>query len=194
MSSLLGALPPLHGRRAAAASSSTHTSLVPPPATPLHSPAPLHKPSSSPPHTSPRSSIRPLRLALRFSPPLLALEYLHLPARVPRSRDFPLDLASKSAAQLTSELQRSHPQYLSAALLPTSQLTAILSRLLTAQTAAPSPLLQLDLNRVDPSVLAAAKEEMGKSFNARLLRPGDPGYEYDKQVEFEEATEPSDWD
>ena len=75
MSSLLGDLPPLHGRR-------THTTTKPA--------RPVTPPSASPPLSS-RSSIRPLRLALRFSPPTVAIEYEHLASRQRRCKECRLD-------------------------------------------------------------------------------------------------------
>lgn len=35
---------------------------------------------------------------------------------------------------------------------------------------------------------------MDSKFEANRLKPGDPGYVYDRQVEFEGPTEPTDWD
>jgi hypothetical protein len=95
---------------------------------------------------------------------------------------------------MVQRLHAEHPHHLSADLVSSSQLHSLMMRLLAAQSRPSSSILALDLNKVEPHVLVAAKEEMSLSFNAKLLRPGDVGYEYDKQVEFEEATEPSDWD
>jgi hypothetical protein len=50
-----------------------------------------------------------------------------------------------------------------------------------------------DLNRVSDSELAAKKAEMDKLFRANTLKPGDQGYVYDKQIEFQ-PTEDSEWD
>ena len=55
-------------------------------------------------------------------------------------------------------------------------------------------MLSLDLNKVDPSVLVAAKAEMSVGFEKSLVRPGDAAYEYDKQVDYADPSEPSDWD
>jgi hypothetical protein len=35
---------------------------------------------------------------------------------------------------------------------------------------------------------------LSPDFERTLLQPGDPGYVYDKQVEFGEPTEESEWD
>lgn len=58
----------------------------------------------------------------------------------------------------------------------------------------PAPRASDDLNAVSASVLAAKKAEMNKLFEKHALKPGEPGYVYDKQVEFEEPTEESEWD
>lgn len=50
-----------------------------------------------------------------------------------------------------------------------------------------------DLQRAGPAALQAAKARMEVLFEARKLKPGDPGYVYDKRVDFE-PEEPSDWD
>ena len=209
-SSLLGALPPLHGRRAAAESAHTASPLAPPPTS---TPPPFHHPSSHnlPPHPRTRN-IQPLRFALRVSPPLLALEYFHSsPAssrRCTRARLFHINTDGHTAQQLASQLQQSYPDYLAADLVSLSQLVSLMTRLLSPRQPSPSPpssassspspssssLLKLDLNRVAPEVLEAAKAEMGKSFHTHLVRPGDPQYVYDKRVEYDDPCEPSDWD
>ncbi|KAG2452597.1 hypothetical protein HYH02_002834 [Chlamydomonas schloesseri] len=52
----------------------------------------------------------------------------------------------------------------------------------------------LDLNRVSELELKMAKQAMEEDFRKNQLRPGDPGYVYDKQVEFTPAKEANDWD
>ena len=54
--------------------------------------------------------------------------------------------------------------------------------------AAPPPTREeVDLNKVSEFRLKAAKLEMDVGFSESLKRPGDAGYEYDKQVDFEPA-------
>ena len=74
------------------------------------------------------------------------------------------------------------------------QLLSLITRLYSNQSPPPSSVLAIDLNKVDPSVLAAAKSVMNVTFEKRLVRPGDAGYEYDKQVDYDDPSEPSDWD
>lgn len=57
----------------------------------------------------------------------------------------------------------------------------------------PPPAGSEDLNRVSDEELARKKAEMDTLFHANTLRPGDAGYVYDKQIDFE-PTEDSEWD
>ena len=60
----------------------------------------------------------------------------------------------------------------------------------TPVVAAPAPAAareEVDLNKVSEFRLKAAKLEMDVGFSQSLKRPGDAGYEYDKQVDFEPA-------
>ncbi|PNG99185.1 hypothetical protein TSOC_015042, partial [Tetrabaena socialis] len=52
----------------------------------------------------------------------------------------------------------------------------------------------LDLNKVTDLELRAAKQAMEADFRRHQLRPGDPGYVYDKQAEFGPPTNNNDWD
>lgn len=52
----------------------------------------------------------------------------------------------------------------------------------------------MDLQRVDPSVVVAAKKAMDVVFEVNRKRPGDPGYVYNVEVEFEEGQEDNEWD
>jgi hypothetical protein len=51
-----------------------------------------------------------------------------------------------------------------------------------------------DLSRCSNEVNRKAKAFMSHEFEANQLRPGDNGYEWDKQVEFTGPTETTDWD
>jgi len=51
-----------------------------------------------------------------------------------------------------------------------------------------------DLQHVGPASLQAAKARMNVVFEANALKPGDPGYVYDKRVVFAAAEEASEWD
>ena len=51
-----------------------------------------------------------------------------------------------------------------------------------------------DLNNVSERQLQSAKAMMNVDFSAKVIRPGDEGYVYDKQVEFDEPEEDCGWD
>ena len=52
-----------------------------------------------------------------------------------------------------------------------------------------------DLNKVDDEYLASKKAEMDAQFNANQLKPGDEGYIYDKEIEFDNGPRiESGWD
>ena len=53
---------------------------------------------------------------------------------------------------------------------------------------------QEDLNKLSTEELDMAKEAMNVGFLRNAKRPGDEGYEYDKQVDFGKPTEDNDWD
>jgi hypothetical protein len=55
-------------------------------------------------------------------------------------------------------------------------------------------LTTIDLQRVAPAVVVQAKAAMDVAFEANRKRPGEPGYVYDIQVEFEEGSESNEWD
>lgn len=52
----------------------------------------------------------------------------------------------------------------------------------------------VNLNHLSDAELAKYKSLMEEDFRKNQLKPGDAGFEYDKQVEFEPATEDNDWD
>lgn len=51
-----------------------------------------------------------------------------------------------------------------------------------------------DYNHVSETQLKLAKSKMSAVFNENVIAPGQEGYVYDKQVEFEEGDEESGWD
>ena len=51
-----------------------------------------------------------------------------------------------------------------------------------------------DLNKASDDVVERAKQTMSVDFEAKRLKPGDEGYVYDKQTEFDPPVGVSDWD
>ena len=85
---------------------------------------------------------------------------------------------------------------------PSHQLESLISRLQRHQrksnsasttTTILSPSAFADLNKASDEELKAAKDRMSVEFEKRRLRPDDPNYVWDKQVDFK-PQEPSDWD
>ena len=69
-----------------------------------------------------------------------------------------------------------------------SPVESLASPVTSPPRAAPPPAREeVDLNKVSEFRLKAAKLEMDVGFSESLKRPGDEGYEYDKQVDFEPA-------
>lgn len=56
------------------------------------------------------------------------------------------------------------------------------------------PLPQADYNRVSETQLKQVKQKMDLVFQQNIVRPGENGYKYDKQVAFQATQEASDWD
>lgn len=55
-------------------------------------------------------------------------------------------------------------------------------------------LQNVDLNDADDVTLREFKEVMSEKFNEHVIKPGDPGYVYDKRLEVAKPVQQSDWD
>ena len=173
------------------------------------------------------ASLTPRRVAIKFSPPTLILEYapsygryLHYKVRMGHLRP------STDPYAVANKLYRNHPRFFDRAKVEFGQTLKLVRKLIdnagVASPAAPSPpparaapppasygddfeddfepetpvvaapapaaaREEVDLNKVSEFRLKAAKLEMDVGFSQSLKRPGDEGYEYDKQVDFEPA-------
>ena len=162
------------------------------------------------------ASLTPRRVAIKFSPPTLILEYapsygryLHYKVRMGHLRP------STDPYAVANRLYRDHPRFFDRAKVEFGQTLKLVRKLIDNAGAAsplassvasevPSPLAspvapsppparappareEVDLNKVSEFRLKAAKLEMDVGFSQSLKRPGDAGYEYDKQVDFEPA-------
>ena len=173
------------------------------------------------------ASLTPRRVAIKFSPPTLILEYapsfgryLHYKVRMGHLRP------STDPYAVANRLYRDHPRFFDRAKVEFGQTLKLVRKLIdnagVASPAAPSPpparaapppasygddfeddfepetpvvaapapaaaREEVDLNKVSEFRLKAAKLEMDVGFSQSLKRPGDAGYEYDKQVDFEPA-------
>ncbi len=162
------------------------------------------------------ASLTPRRVAIKFSPPTLILEYapsygryLHYKVRMGHLRP------STDPYAVANRLYRDHPRFFDRAKVEFGQTLKLVRKLIDNAGAAsplassvasevPSPMAspvapsppparappareEVDLNKVSEFRLKAAKLEMDVGFSQSLKRPGDAGYEYDKQVDFEPA-------
>ena len=157
------------------------------------------------------ASLTPRRVAIKFAPPTLILEYapsygryLHYKVRMGHLRP------STDPYAVANKLYRSHPRFFDRAKVEFGQTLKLVRKLInnagaaspvassvassmaspvaSPPRAAPPPAREeVDLNKVSEFRLKAAKLEMVVGFSESLKRPGDEGYEYDKQVDFEPA-------
>ena len=157
------------------------------------------------------AQLTPRRVAIKFAPPTLILEYapsygryLHYKVRMGHLRP------STDPYAVANKLYRSHPRFFDRAKVEFGQTLKLVRRLIdnagaaspvassvassmaspvaSPPRAAPPPAREeVDLNKVSEFRLKAAKLEMDVGFSESLKRPGDEGYEYDKQVDFEPA-------
>ena len=155
------------------------------------------------------AQLTPRRVAIKFAPPTLILEYapsygryLHYKVRMGHLRP------STDPYAVANKLYRSHPRFFDRAKVEFGQTLKLVRKLIdnagaaspvassvasaspvaSPPRAAPPPAREeVDLNKVSEFRLKAAKLEMDVGFSESLKRPGDEGYEYDKQVDFEPA-------
>ena len=143
------------------------------------------------------AQLTPRRVAIKFAPPTLVLEYapsygryLHYKVRMGHLRP------STDAYAVANKLYRNHPHFFDRTKVEFGQTLKLVRRLIDEAGVAspvappPPPPAQpgvVDLNKVSEFRLKAAKLEMDVGFAQTLKRPGDAGYEYDKQVDFEPA-------
>ena len=160
------------------------------------------------------AQLTPRRVAIKFAPPTLILEYapsygryLHYKVRMGHLRP------STDPYAVANKLYRSHPRFFDRAKVEFGQTLKLVRKLIDnaivsspvaspvasdldspaapspppARAAPPPAREEVDLNKVSEFRLKAAKLEMDVGFSESLKRPGDEGYEYDKQVDFEPA-------
>ncbi|ETV82869.1 hypothetical protein H257_04646 [Aphanomyces astaci] len=135
--------------------------------------------------------MEPQRVGVRFTPPLVSVEfkcsgklYIHEIAM-----DSYLSKHS-DVGSLVRQLQLDHAAYVDD--VSTAQLTRLVQKIF--QKAKPlATLPTADYNNVSENQLRLVKDKMDSVFLSNVLKPGDPGYAYDKQTEFK-PSEASDWD
>ncbi|KAJ1456518.1 CEP19-like protein-domain-containing protein [Pelagophyceae sp. CCMP2097] len=157
------------------------------------------------------ASLSPRRLALKYAPPTVILEYaapsrgyLHYAVRL-RHLD-----GGMEAEKITLKLFARHPRYFDPAKVKHHQVKKLIERLLArlpdpepgaaADFAAldrrrNDPLLTgtVDLNQVSEAELVRAKAMMTVDYDLNRIKPGDAQYVYDKQADFQQD-EDCGWD
>ncbi|GLE03008.1 hypothetical protein PINS_up011887 [Pythium insidiosum] len=160
-------------------------------------------------------AVEPRRLALRFSPPAIIVEYERRAQLYHRAIDLRPFLASGATviadhevrgivkriseendpvleAVSNRQLERLVRKLLDRSVPDTRRPTTINAAARDRPEAVALP--QADYNRVSESQLRQVKERMDVVFQKNIVRPGDAGYQYDKQVSFRAAQEASEWD
>ncbi|EEY57330.1 uncharacterized protein PITG_11177 [Phytophthora infestans T30-4] len=129
--------------------------------------------------------IEPRRLALRYEPPGIIVEYIYHSTAAKQLYHHEIDLKTELSSFGASRLS----------------LVRLVRKLVDHQTtgresvATRAPMLpQADYNRVSETQLKQVKQKMDLVFEQNIIRPDQAGYQYDKQIEFQQATEISDWD
>ncbi|XP_045618915.1 centrosomal protein of 19 kDa-like [Procambarus clarkii] len=142
------------------------------------------------------SQVVPLKLGVRTQPPALTLIYQG-GAGKERQRVMPIRFLNKfgSVDTVLKELKQRHKDHLEK--VPNVRLEKMVRILQEVQkgrtveeavanlTKEYSVDPNQDLNKLDDEQLAKKKKVMNSSFEKNQLKPGDPGYEYDRQVEFD---------
>eukprot|EP00462_Mataza_sp_D1_P021324 CAMPEP_0175142140 /NCGR_PEP_ID=MMETSP0087-20121206/12599_1 /TAXON_ID=136419 /ORGANISM="Unknown Unknown, Strain D1" /LENGTH=224 /DNA_ID=CAMNT_0016425841 /DNA_START=9 /DNA_END=683 /DNA_ORIENTATION=+ len=179
------------------------------------------KPSlTSKPFLSKSSRIDVKKIGLKFNPPTIGIMYLDNKDKKQKKHSIAVDLSCGDATKITDSLVANNQDYLAPSFISASQLAKLTAKLLDANNSKPkassptraapkSSLSSLsglpamtsnskpgfdsntDLNKLDEEEIQAVKKQMDASF--KPLKPGDPGYVYDKQIEFT-PEEDNDWD
>ncbi|KAL3672133.1 hypothetical protein V7S43_002796 [Phytophthora oleae] len=151
--------------------------------------------------------IEPRRLALRYEPPGIIVEYIYHSAAARQLYHHEIDLKTELSSsevsrfseyridEVVNSIMRQHADVVGDSKVPSAQLVRLVRKLVEHQTAAQAPILpQADYNRVSETQLKQAKQKMDLVFEQNIIRPDQQGYQYDKPVEFQPGTETSDWD
>ncbi|KAI8770842.1 Centrosomal protein of 19 kDa [Biomphalaria glabrata] len=150
-----------------------------------------------------------LKCGVRFDPPALVLNYKDRKTGKLRSRSMPLRNFNKNSGidRIMQELESNprHSKFIR--LMSPAQLQRLLTIVkdklnglsLEASIARNNLMDQINpeenLNKVDPEILQRKKLLMDSSFEKKRIKPGDPQFEYNVEVDFDEvAIETSNWD
>jgi len=149
------------------------------------------------------------KCGVRFDPPCIVLMYTNSHSDKARRRTMPLRAFTKNSniERAVEELKTNprHAKYVSG--ISKAQLTRLVTIIrdklngmsLEASLARNDELDKIDpeenLNALDDETLQRKKAVMESTFTKHQLKPGDPGFQYDVQMEFdEENVIESGWD
>ncbi|KAH9514630.1 Centrosomal protein of 19 kDa [Bulinus truncatus] len=150
-----------------------------------------------------------LKCGVRFEPPTLVINYKDRKSNKIRRRSMPLRNFSKNSVvdRVMQELESDSHHSKFIRLMSAAQLQRLLTIIkdklsgmsLEASIARNDLMDEINpeenLNKVDPETLQRKKLLMDSSFEKKRIKPGDPEFQYNVEVEFEEATiETSGWD
>ena len=149
------------------------------------------------------SGTQVLRLAARYEPTTIVVEYKR-ESEEGKLRHLEIKLKNVATARelrIVTALQKRFPDLLGPEVVSPEQLKGLVARVkanvleqVGTDTMERAALEDRDLNKADDEEVKQAKEKMDVLFKKNQVLPGDEGYQYDKQVEFEEGTENNSWD
>eukprot|EP00811_Abedinium_folium_P002836 NODE_12609_length_1214_cov_3.182153.p1 GENE.NODE_12609_length_1214_cov_3.182153~~NODE_12609_length_1214_cov_3.182153.p1 ORF type:complete len:168 (-),score=28.68 NODE_12609_length_1214_cov_3.182153:537-1040(-) len=156
-------------------------------------------------HGLPPEDCCPKRFGLNYDPPAIVLEYLQLSTQklFHRRIVFRRLKPSSDAIRIAERVRQKNEQLLSEDKVSFEQLVSLVRKLQEAVArggadAAPAPprldYHKVDLNKVSDEELIQHKSAMDIDFQKNMIRPGDPDYQYDIEVEFGDGVMDSGWD
>lgn len=138
-----------------------------------------------------------MRLGVVFDPPAFMMEYQRDDGEL-RVRTAPVLHAKRDdgsvvdANDIVELLRKEDADYFGSGGVPEDKLRDLAEKLVEALRSGPST--DQNYNKLDDDALERVKDKMSVGFEANVVKPGDPGYEYDTRKEFKPASEPSGWD
>jgi len=140
---------------------------------------------------------QPKRFGLKYTPPMLILEYLvpstgKLYHHKMRVRNLSADTQE---TQVLAHIKHRHAIYLGTSKITDDQLLGLIRKLIAhASKETAVDYHTFDLNKLPPEEVKLHKDRMEGLFRQNTKQPGDEGYEYDLRRDFQPAVEKSEWD
>ena len=141
----------------------------------------------------------PRQCGVKFDPPALVLYYVVNATGKVHRRSMPLRNFSvkTNVDEMAANLKSGkHERYLEN--IPAEQIQRLLSKIkeqLPEKEDDTSPNMEVeDLNKLSDNELNKKKAEMDEVFEEHRVKPGDEGFQYDVEVDFENGKNVSGWD